>query len=136
MSFHNNDPELGYYKFYYQLLHHWIDPGNSYAIYCDLRSNRLRDRAGTLERVLRYANSGSVIERVQHVASHEVPLIQLSDLLLGAASTRLNERVLSPSKESIVRRLELGLGRRNGLRATWKTETKYNIIQIQLGRQG
>lgn len=24
--FNNKDHELGYYKFYYQLLHHWINP--------------------------------------------------------------------------------------------------------------
>jgi Protein of unknown function (DUF3800) len=135
MGFHDNDPELGYYKFYYQLLHHWLVPGDSYAIYCDLRSNRLKTRQRTLERVLRRANPGATIERIQGVVSSEVALVQLSDLLLGAASTRLNGRILSPSKEALVSRLEGGLGLQRGLGATWKSERKYNVFGIQLGRQ-
>ena len=130
-SFNNNDPELSYYKFYYQLLHHWIEPGGSYAIFCDLRSNRLRTRQGTLERVLRRANTSATIERVQGVVSAESSLIQLSDLLLGAASTRLNAKVLSPSKEALVAQLETGLKLQNGLKPTWRTERKYNIFKFQ-----
>jgi hypothetical protein len=32
-EFHNNDSELGFYKFYYQLLHHWILDYNEYSFF-------------------------------------------------------------------------------------------------------
>lgn len=40
LALHDNDGELGFYKFYYQLLHHWILDFNSYRIFCDVKSNR------------------------------------------------------------------------------------------------
>jgi hypothetical protein len=127
-SYQQGDAELGYYKFYYQLLYHWMDPADSHAIYCDLRSNRLRTRYKTLEQILR---RGSTVERVQGVVSSDVSLLQLSDLLLGAASTRLNSKSLSPTKESLVMRLEAGIGVPR-LANTWKSERKFNVFCIQL----
>jgi hypothetical protein len=38
LALHDNDGELGFYKFYYQLLHHWILDFNAYRIFCDIRS--------------------------------------------------------------------------------------------------
>ena len=39
-TLYQNDSELGFYKFYYQLLHHWILDNNIYRIFCDTKSNR------------------------------------------------------------------------------------------------
>jgi hypothetical protein len=38
-KYHGSDSELGYYKFYYQLLHHPIKTKHSYSIYLDHRSS-------------------------------------------------------------------------------------------------
>ena len=35
IHYHENDQELGFYKFYYQMLHHWIMDFNEYAVFCD-----------------------------------------------------------------------------------------------------
>ncbi|OIQ80394.1 hypothetical protein GALL_378520 [mine drainage metagenome] len=40
LALHDNDGELGFYKFYYQLLHHWILDFNAHRIFCDVKSNR------------------------------------------------------------------------------------------------
>jgi hypothetical protein len=40
-SLHGEDRELGFYKFYYQMLHHWILDFNRYAVFCDYKSNRV-----------------------------------------------------------------------------------------------
>ncbi len=42
--YHEDDQELGFYKFYYQLLHHWILDFNHYSVFVDFKSNRRRDR--------------------------------------------------------------------------------------------
>ena len=41
---HGGDAELMFYKFYYQLLHHWIFPGVRYRIFVDQKTDRVRSR--------------------------------------------------------------------------------------------
>lgn len=65
------DAELGFYKFYYQLLHHWILDFNHYNIFLDYKMNREKDRLHVLRRVLDYSNLSSEIERVQAIPSEE-----------------------------------------------------------------
>lgn len=130
-AFHDNDGELGFYKFYYQLLHHWILDFNEYVFYCDLKSNRSPTRLAELRRVLTNANINSTIADVQPLPSGQLVLMQLCDILLGAASSRLNaEGPASPAKRAIVERIEARLGRKLG--PTWKGEEKFNIFKINL----
>lgn len=134
MALHDGDGELGFYKFYYQLLHHWILDFNEYRIFCDLKSNRDRTRLSVLKRCLDHANKSATITDVQSLPSPEVALLQLCDVLLGAASSRLNE-TLKPgtAKESLVERLEARLDLRGPLSATGAAEKKFNIFKINLG---
>ena len=131
VTLHDNDGELGFYKFYYQLLHHWILDFNEYRIFCDLKSNRDPRRLPVLERCLSRTNLTSSIASTQSLPAHEVVLIQLCDLLLGAASSRLNDTLRdSTVKSAVVQRLELALGRE--LSPTHKMEEKFNIFKIRL----
>jgi hypothetical protein len=45
VRYHENDQELGFYKFYYQMLHHWIMDFNEYVVFCDAKKNREPSRA-------------------------------------------------------------------------------------------
>ena len=131
MALHDNDGELGFYKFYYQLLHHWILDFNEYRIFCDIKSNRDPKRLPVLARCLSRANLTSSIDSVQSLPSHEVVLIQLCDLLLGAASSRINRTLnTGTAKMALVNRLESALGR--PLMPTYKMEEKFNIFKIRL----
>jgi hypothetical protein len=131
LTLHENDGELGFYKFYYQLLHHWIFDFNEYRIFCDAKTNRDPKRLPVLQRCLTRANLSSEIQSIQSLPSREVILIQLSDLLLGAASSRLNGTLQQgAAKTAVVRRLEDALGHR--LAPTHKGEEKFNIFQIRL----
>lgn len=131
LGLHNNDGELGFYKFYYQLLHHWILDRNEYRIYCDAKSNRDPKRLPVLQQCLSRSNLTSTIENIQSLPSHEVVLIQLCDLLLGAASSRINGTLRQATvKAAIVHRLESALGR--PLTPTHKGEEKFNIFKISL----
>lgn len=131
MRYHDNDQELGFYKFYYQLLHHWILDFNEYAIFLDFKNNRRRDRLSVLKQCLTNSNLASQISNVQAVRSSESVLVQLADVLIGAAASRLNEKI-SPggAKEEIVNELESKLGRQ--IRHTLKYENKYNVFVIDL----
>lgn len=128
----NGDAELGFYKFYYQTLHHWILDHNEYAIFCDLKLNRDRSRLSTLQTALGHANRSSEIETLQSLPSGEVVLLQLCDVLLGAASARINQREnLGAAKSVVVRHIERRLDR-DCLGPTSAAERKFNIFKIRL----
>lgn len=132
VRFHENDQELGFYKFYYQMLHHWLLSFNEYTIFCDEKTNRRTDRIKTLKQVLNNANLSSRITSVQALPSKEVGLLQLTDFLLGMASSRLNNTVGANScKDRLICYLEQRLDVRP-LGPTCKSEQKYNIFKINL----
>ncbi len=131
LGLHNGDQELGFYKFYYQMLHQWILDFNSYAVFCDYKSNREQDRLHVLQRCLDHANLSSAIERVQAVRSRESVLLQLTDVLTGAASARLNDALTEgTTKTALVEQIEALLGRR--IRHTVRGEQKFNVFVIDL----
>ncbi len=128
---HNGDQELGFYKFYYQLLHQWIQDFNEYRIFCDLKSNRDPERFQTLRRVLSNANLWAEVHCVQALPSREVVLIQFCDLLLGAVSARANGTLSAGSaKERLVLEIEERLGKT--LAPTFRSAKKVNIFKINL----
>ncbi|MCL1080054.1 DUF3800 domain-containing protein [Parashewanella spongiae] len=125
------DEELGFYKFYYQVLHHWIFDYNQYDIFCDLKVNRELDRWSILKDCLNNANLMASIDSIQALPSRQVVLIQMSDLLLGIASARMNKTLNHGSaKELLVEHLENKLNRKVG--ATFRGEHKFNIFEINL----
>ena len=131
IQFHESDQELGFYKFYYQMLHHWIHQFNHYQIYCDYKCNRLRDRLHTLKACLAHSNLAAAIDTVQSIRSRESVLIQLADVLVGLASARLNDRLTPGSaKEGVVVHLESLLGHR--ITSTALHEKKFNVFRIDL----
>lgn len=131
MKFHDNDQELGFYKFYYQMIHHWIHDFNEYAMFCDFKSNRRRDRLNVLQQCLSHSNLSATIKIVQAVRSKESVLIQLTDLLIGIVSARLNQGTnTSPAKLELLRHLETLLGRK--ISSTSLNEKKFNVFKINL----
>ena len=131
--YHGNDRELGFYKFYYQLLHHWIYDFNDYSIFCDLKANRDRSRLHVLHRCLSNANRSAQISSVQSLPSSEVVLLQLCDVLLGIAQSRLNQNITQgTAKEAVTERLEDRLNVNGILGPTTRSEEKYNIFRIRL----
>lgn len=128
INLHNNDKELGFYKLYYQLLHHWILDYNSYAIFCDTKTNRDPSRLNTLHECLNNSNLTSKIKSIQALPSHEVVLIQLADLLLGVTAAKFNKTTKSTAKLEIIKHIEQSLGFE--LKPTSISEQKFNIFKI------
>ncbi|GAH00269.1 unnamed protein product, partial [marine sediment metagenome] len=129
--YHNNDQELGFYKFYYQLLHHWIYDFNEYCIFVDYKANRNRRALLDLRRCLSCSNLSSMVKQVQAVHSNESVLIQLTDVLTGTAAYRLNKSVTPNSaKFELLCKLEELLGYQ--IKPTYKNEQKFNVFKINL----
>lgn len=130
--FHDDDAELGFYKFYYELIHHWILDFNNYRIFCDTKTNRQPDRLATLQQCLRRGNISSQILSIQSVPARESVLIQLVDFLLGAVGSAMNNSLCPESaKANALQYLQNRLGRAK-LGPTRKNEEKFNIFKIQL----
>lgn len=129
--FHNADAELGFYKFYYQLLKHWIQPGQKYRLFCDDKVNRDPQRLPVLGRVLRNASMESEISSIEAVDSHQVVAVQLCDILIGATQRRFNmSQGGSNAKATIVSDIESYLHRR--IERTYPSEQKFNVFEIRL----
>ncbi|MBF0308258.1 MAG: DUF3800 domain-containing protein [Magnetococcales bacterium] len=112
LEFHEGDGELGFYKYYFEMLHPGIVDPNRYSIFCDYKSNRLMTRLQTLRGCLSAGYSTSPVVQVQAVRSEESVLIQLTDLLTGAVSARLNDSLVQGSAKTVlVSHLESRLGR-------------------------
>lgn len=130
-GWHGGDNELGYYKIHYQLLHHWILDFNSYRIFCDAKTNRDRKRLEVLKKCLNNANLTATIAQIQALPSKQVTLIQLSDLLLGMASARLNATLNEGgAKEKLVMHFERNFGKT--ISPTYISEQKFNVFVINL----
>lgn len=129
--YHNNDQELGFYKFYYQLLHHWINDFNDYHIFVDFKANRNRNALPDLRKCLSCANLSSHVERVQAIQSKDSVLIQLTDVLTGIAASRLNDHVKTHgAKYELIYEIERLL--QHQIQPTHKNEQKFNVFRINL----
>lgn len=130
---HNNDPELGYYKFYYQLLIHRLAAGDEYSIFLDRRNNRLPNRLLKLKLVLSRGKPKATVSNLQAISSHESDLLQLCDILLGLTQSRLNSSNRgSVAKGKLLSHVEDKLG--HVIQPTHLSESKFNIFQIRLGQ--
>lgn len=95
----NHTHDTFYYKMYFGMLKAILNPENSHHIYIDIKDTRSKEKVHKLEQVLRndkYDYSKEIIKKVQQVRSHEVEILQLTDLLVGA--TAYVNRGLSNSK--------------------------------------
>jgi len=131
LRFHGNDQELGFYKFYYQMLHHWILDFNEYAVFCDFKSNRVGTRLSELARCLACSNLSSEVVNVQAIRSRESVLIQAADVFTGVAAAKLNNQLKAGSaKWEMVSHLDQALER--PIAPTYRSEQKFNVFKIDL----
>jgi len=130
IRYHSGDAELGFFKFYYQLLHHWILESNEYSIFLDMKTYRNPQRITTLRNFLRNSNILASVSNIQSLPSTEVILIQLADLFTGAVNAKFNVSMSSQTKLAIIDRIEHHL--KKNITPTCKSESKFNVFQINL----
>lgn len=78
-----------YYKSYFNMLKTIFEPTNGYNIYIDIKDTRGQKKVEKLHEVLcnnHYDFNRQIIRNVQQVRSHEVELLTVADLLIGAVS--------------------------------------------------
>ncbi len=131
-SYNQGSGELGFYKFYYELLHNWLVEGNTYNIFLDYKVNGNRHRVKELEKVLQNGAWG-VVQQAQSLPSDESILIQLADVLTGAVAAAYNKEIKSRAKIEVKELIDYHLG--HPIRATFPSETKFNVFKIKLKKK-
>ena len=97
-----------YYKMYFDMLKVIISPDARSRVYLDYKDSHGGKKVHKLHDVLCnniYDFSRQIIERVQIARSHEIELLQLTDLLLGAVSYANRRLETSPAKNLLVARM-------------------------------
>jgi hypothetical protein len=130
-AFNNRDGELGFYKFYYQLLHHWIYDFNEYDVFLDHKINRNKGRLAELKNCLNNANLTSDINQVQGLPSDQSVGIQLADIFTGLVNAKFNNQTTSEAKLDFISHVEnTYLGKPVAPTHYW--EEKFNVFKINL----
>ncbi|MBK7670880.1 MAG: DUF3800 domain-containing protein [bacterium] len=127
-----------YYKMYFQLLEVIIDPKSTYHVYLDIKDTLGAEKVRKLHEVLANANydfSRKIVQRIQTVRSHEVELLQLTDLLMGAVGYANRDLASSPAKQNLVSRVVQRSGY-NLRTTTLYQESKLSIFKWQAKRLG
>ncbi|WP_297900597.1 DUF3800 domain-containing protein [Metallibacterium sp.] len=127
--FNAGDAELGFYKLYYQMLVHWLEPGHTYHIYLDWQQNRQQHRFHDLAAVLKTKlRDKATIACLEPVTSSNLPLLGLADVLIGAVGYAWNGLYSSNARlhvvESLARIAELD----SLARSTPRSAAKVNIF--------
>lgn len=130
-KFHQSDAELSFYKFYYQLLQHWILDFNKYSIFVDHKVNRDKSRLNLLKRILEHSNITSLIRNVQALPSEESLGIQLADIITGLVTAKFNSQNTSKAKLSLINYIE-ETHLKHSIAPTSKGVDKFNIFKINL----
>lgn len=128
--FNAGNGELGFYKFYFQLIHHWMMMGNSYQIFLDYKTNGYQHRVQELGLILNNASTAELTQ-IQALPSEESVLIQLADVLTGAVASAFNNKAVSSNSKRTIRDLiESNLG--HPIKGTTAGEPKFNVFNINL----
>lgn len=129
-AFNRGSHDSFYYKMYYYLLRPLLSRENSYEVYLDIKDTRSQRKIDVLKEVLtRSAHDyeNVMLQRVQHVRSHEIELLQLTDFLLGAIAYQARDLSTSKSKLEVVSRI-CSLADHNLRSSTPPWEAKFNLF--------
>lgn len=133
-AFHQGDRELGFYKFYYEMLIKWLQPQTEYVILLDHRDNSLRGRCTDLRRVLqRKAPELTFIRQLALEDSQASRIAQLVDLLTGATTAAWCKPSATGPKSDLQRHIAGLVGRRRlDSPSLSPAPEKFNVFQIRL----
>jgi hypothetical protein len=132
--FHNSDPELGFYKFYYEMLEKWLFPQDEYLLLLDHKHNRDAKRHVELRKVLRNSPGVGTVLDVNPIDSSQTPLAQMADLLTGAVAAAWSGGLAQGSaKQELAAHIAQRSGRISLLIADGSPAfCKFNIFHIGL----
>jgi hypothetical protein len=128
---YSQDHDDWYYKMYFILLKTILDPNINYRIYLDIKDTKSQDKVDRLHQILSHNLldfSRSIIERIQNVRSHEIEILQITDLLIGAIAYENRGLNTSLAKKTLVEKIKK-LSKYNLTKSTLYRENKLNLFR-------
>ncbi|EBB8914849.1 DUF3800 domain-containing protein [Escherichia coli] len=126
----HQDHNTFYYKMFFYVLKNIIESDNTYNIYLDIKDTLGIEKIEKLRGVLhndRYDYNHESINRIQHIRSHEVQQLQLTDLFIGALGYVHRGMNSNAGKIQVINRIKSHTNREL-LKSTLPTESKFNIF--------
>jgi hypothetical protein len=123
------DHDTWYYKMYFDMLKVILNPDDSYRIYLDIKDTRSAVKINKLHDVLcnnMYDFQRQIIARVQTVHSHEIEILQITDLLVGIISYANRGLSESPAKVTLLEHMK----KRSGYELTKTTLLRENKVNL------
>jgi len=132
-KYHGKDSELAFYKFYYEMLEKWLQPGNEYLILLDYKNNRGADRYMDLKKCLQnYLGEKARIRDLTIIDSKVTPLAQLCDILTGSIAAAYNGFHQHTAKEQLANYIASLAGLSTLRTSTPLSVRKFNIFKMDL----
>ena len=126
--------DIWYYKMYFEMLKTVFRSDFQYNVFVDIKDSHSAERVRHLHEVCcndRYDFSHETIRKIQPIRSHEVQMMQLVDILLGAV-TYENRSFVQDEKRSETKREIIELIKQRSrwslTRTTYLSENKFNIL--------
>lgn len=115
-KFCGGDHELGFYKFYFQLLSRRCHANRRYMVFTDQRPSNHPHPLRTLHRCVNHWCLGKgfghePVRDIQPVDSRKEDIMQLADVILGAVGYRCNGGNTSAAKLALCDHIETRMGR-------------------------
>lgn len=126
---HDQTHEDWYYKMLFDMLKVLLTPENRYHIYLDYKDDQGPRRIKKLHEVLSnaiYDFDRTIVDRVQLVRSHEVELMQLTDLLTGLLSYVSRGLTSNGTKMALIQRMR----ERSGLQLQCSTLPRADKVNL------
>ena len=135
-EYHQNNSDIGFYKFYYQVLVHKMNTTtkhHEYYIYVDDKTNKVYKPLPLLKKILSNATYTGEIKLIEPRNSFENLFIQYVDVLIGLVSYGYNTGEMKGAKKELYEyacnKLKVNLKQK-----TTKKAKPFNIFEIDLDR--
>jgi hypothetical protein len=122
------DHNTWYYKMFFILLNAVFKSGAEFNLYLDIKDTQSNLKVLELKRILNIASIQDVtVSNAQQIRSHEVELMQVTDILIGALSYSHRGLTSNEGKVKLIELIETSVGKKI-LTSTAINESKFNVL--------
>lgn len=128
---HNQTHDDWYYKMYFLTLRNIISPKKSTNIFIDIKDTNSAKKISKLKDILRnnkYDFNHKIVKNMQPIRSHEVQIMQLTDILIGALSYYNRFQNGNQGKVDVIELIKHRSGY-NLTQSTLTSEQKFNVFR-------